>query len=255
MKIKTTGLDRLTRWEAFQLFADALAFAEILNETMPQLFVTRVNELRTAFDAFDEALVRERNASPEALIAAEEARDYGIRKLYALLVEFSDYRFDAAKESAAQSLLQIFKPYGTGYDIARLRQDTETAVLTNLLQDLEKEQAVAHLAALGFSDIVVSVKENNTVFAESQQSRRDEQSQFIAGLVKSTRADAQLAFRAFIDAVNALVIVEGEEKYAKLVAQLNTLIDDYLSKARQRQGKKASDTPSEPLENSDETKN
>lgn len=234
MKIKKSNLTRLTRWEVFQLIADALAFANAAKEGLAELYVTVLSLLQTKFEAFDQALIQERRATPEGLIEADEARDYGVRKLQGLLEEYADYRLDAAKAAAANALLAVMKPYGTGYEIARMPQDSETATLTNLLQDLDKDANKAHVTALGFDALVAYTHENNQVFAQAQQTRRDEQSKYIAGLVKTTREEVQNAFRTFSETVNALAIVEGEEKYATLMGQLNTLIDTYLAKVKQR---------------------
>lgn len=242
MKIKSSNLNRLTRWEVFQLLSDALTFAKAAEASASSLYVARLNALNVAFEAFDKALVKERATSSAALVAAEDARDYAVRKLYALAVEYADYRFDAQKEAAALAVLKLFRPYGTGPEIARLPQDSETAILTNLLQDLETDTAAAHIAALGLEAVQASMKENNALFAEAQQERRKEQSEYVAGEVKSAREAAQEAFRVFCDTVNALVIVEGDENYARLVAQLNTLSDSYLSNVRQRQARKSGGT-------------
>lgn len=235
MKIKTSTLTRLTRLEVFQLIADALVFANALKEGMTELYVTALALLQTKFEAYDQALLQERASTPKGLIEAEEARDYGVRKLQGLLDEYADYRLDDAKAAAANALLAVMKPYGTGYEIARMSQDSETAAITNLLQDFDKEPNKAHLTTLGFQPLVNYINENNTVFAQAQQTRRDEQSKYIAGLVKTTREEVQNAFRTFSETVNALAIVEGEDKYATLTAQLNTLIDAYIAKAKQRQ--------------------
>ena len=235
MKIKTSNLNRLTRWEVYQLIADALVFANAAQEGMSELYATILALLQAKFDAYDNALIQERNTTPEELTEADEARDYGIRKLSGLLEEYSDYRLDTGKATAATALLGAMRGYGTGSEIARMAQDTETARLTNLLQDLDKEENAAHVATLGLEPLVAYIRQHNNTFAEAQQTRRDEQSQYITGLVKATREEAQGAFRTFSETVNALAIVEGEEKYSTLMAQINTLIDDYIAKARQRQ--------------------
>lgn len=46
-----------------------------------------------------------------------------------------------------------------------------------------------------------------------------------------------MRFALFAEAVNALALVEGGDKYAKLIGQLDTLISDYRNKALQRRAK------------------
>jgi len=227
----------LTRWEAYQLLADALVFAEAANQSSSELYKTALEKLKTKYDAFDKALVQERSAAPEGLIAADEARDYGIRKLYALASEYADYQFDAQRTAAAAAVLQVFKPYGKASEIVRLRQDSETAVITNLLQELDKDEIKTYVSLLGLDALIDHIRQNNAIFEQLQQSRRDEQSQYVVGLSKAMRDEALDAFRAFCEAVNALALVEGGDKYAKLIGQLDTLISDYRNKALQRRAK------------------
>ena len=231
----------LTRWEAYQLLADALVFAEAANQSSSELYKTALEKLKTKYDAFDKALVQERSAAPEGLIAADEARDYGIRKLYALASEYADYQFDAQRTAAAAAVLQVFKPYGKASEIVRLRQDSETAVITNLLQELDKDEIKTYVSLLGLDALIDHIRQNNAIFEQLQQSRRDEQSQYVVGLSKAMRDEALDAFRAFCEAVNALALVEGGDKYAKLIGQLDTLISDYRNKALQRRTKNDAD--------------
>ena len=111
---------------------------------MPPAFTTKLEELRTSFEIYDIELAQERRPSSEQLQQADESRDYTVRKLHQLIKDFSDYRFDTEKEQAAKSLLTIFKRYGTGSKIARLSQDSQTAVITNLLQELARDEVQQH---------------------------------------------------------------------------------------------------------------
>ena len=241
MKIKTSTLDRLSRWEAFQLLADVLAFAAVAKEDASELFKTVLNALQGKHAVYDQVLVKERSVAPEGLIAADEMRDYAVRKLYDVAELYSNYSFDTEKEAAANLILQTFKLYGTGRAIAGQRQDTETAIITNLLQDLANEPQKQAVSGLGATPIVDELERHNAVFSEAQQSRRDQQSQFVSGELKTARTEVQAAFRTFCNTINALAVVEGVEKYEKLIAQINTLVADYNAKARMRQNKKKAD--------------
>lgn len=244
MKISYANLNRLSRWEAFQFLDDVLAYAESHEEGMPELLTNKVAELRIAFEAYDEALVQEQKASPEALYKAEEERDFAVRKLYGLIKEYSDYRFDKDKENAGKSLLAAFKPYGTGYAIANMAQDAETAVITNLLQDFEKGQTT-QLRLLGLIDLYEILELRNVDFIVAQRNRTEEQFTAITGVVKATRDDAQTKFIEFVDVVNALAIVEGQEKYADLKQAINGILKKYVDRAKQRTKKKEDENPEE----------
>lgn len=240
MEIKVRSLDKLTRWEAFQFLKDALNFAEAAKNEKPELYLTHLGLVNNKFNAFDDALMQESNSESSKEIAeGDEARDYGVRKLYAMVDEFADYRFDDAKAAAGKALLLVFKPYGTGSEIANMRQNDETAKISNLLQDLSKDTNKPHLELLGLTEIVEFINKNNSIFTEAKHSQTTEKSQRIVGLVKSTRLEALQAFNNFCKSVNALAIVEGEAKYTVLIGQLNTLIEDYLSKLSLRKKKDA----------------
>lgn len=228
---------------------NALSHIDNHTENMSELYTARVAKLHISFKAFDNALVQERKTSPEGLAEAEEARDYAIRKIYTVLREYSDYRFDDAKEKAANALLGVFKPYGTGNAISKMPQEVETAHITNLVQDIkDKAGMLDHLEALALEGALSSLIVNNNRFKESQNTRLEEQAQFVAGVVKTARNEAESDFISLVDTVNALSIVEGPEKYTDLKQKLNTLHDQFQARAKQRT-KKKEDIITEPSNN------
>lgn len=242
MKISFTSLDKLTRWESFQFLYDVVDFIDSHSEGMSELFNSKFAELDAAFKIYDQALVQEGRTAPEELIKAEERRDFAIRKIYSLLREYSDFPFDQNKENAAKSVLEVFKPYGTGNSIAAMAQDSETAVLTNLIQDFEKEGPEDNLDLLGLISIKDELKNDNLTFVAYQQQRRKDNAEFVGGVVKTARTDAQNEFISFVDLVNALAIVEGEEKYAALKQTINSLHKDIVNRAKQRTKKTEEET-------------
>lgn len=83
------------------------------------------------------------------------------------------------------------------------------------------------------------------LFAETQQSWRKEEVEFVTGVVKTARANAQDEFMGFVDVVNASSIAEGEEKYAEMKQTFNSLLAGYVATAKQRTKKKEDETPEE----------
>ena len=90
MKVSYSKLNVLLRWELFQFLADILEYAESHEEGMPELLTTKVAELRTSFEAYDEALVQEAKETPVKLLDAEKKRDYLVRKIFNIATEYSD---------------------------------------------------------------------------------------------------------------------------------------------------------------------
>lgn len=243
MNIKLYALKMMNRWEVFQIFTDSLAFIDKLSEEMPETFTKKVEQFRKAYDIYDEKIVEEYRPTPRELVEAEEGLEYAIRKIYQLIRYYSDYRFDLEKETAGKALLHIFKSYGTGSYISRQNQYTKTGMIMNLLQDLAKDIPKQHIATLHLTDAVVALETNNKVFIREQHTLNKIKAKFVPGAAKNARLDAQNEFMELVELINALAVVEGEEKYAKLKLQLNTLMKKNMAKVRQRT-KKKEDEPS-----------
>ena len=238
MKIKIYALEILNRWEVFQLLNDVLTLTDKHLEGMPQSYTDKLTEFRTAFDIYDEELVQERRPTPHQLLKVEEERDYAIRKIYQLIRYYSDYRFDLEKEKAAKALMRIFKLYGTGSKISRFNQNTQSAMITNLLQDLSEELPNQHIATLNLSDAVLALETNNIIFVKEQRIRNNLEAVYVKGVVRSARTNVQNNFVELVTLINALAVVEGQEKYAVLKKTMNILVREYLTQAKQRTKKK-----------------
>ena len=249
MNISIRSLEKLNRWESFQFLFNVVDFADAYSEEMSEMFNNKFATFRTAFEAFDDALVQERKTAPEELVKAEEGRDLAVRKIYSLMREYSQFPFEPVKEDAAKLLLKTFKPYGTGSFIANLAQEEETAVLTNLMQDVDKDEAVEQaLATLGLSAAFDSLRSDNSIFYEMQKQRVKDDARIIVGIVKDTRTEAQNEFVSFTQLVNALALVEGEEKYAEFKLEINKLHKNAVARAKQRTKKKEEETEPEVVE-------
>lgn len=248
MDISYSNLNRLAHWGSFQFLYHVLNFAESHEEGKPELYTNKLAELRTAFNVFDEAFVQEQRTSPEGLLKAEEDRDYAVRKIYSIVKEYSDFRFDKDKEKAGKQLLKAFKLYGTGSQIAKMEQEKETALLINFLQEFQKLENQLAIEALGLLNAMDSLQSYNTVFIETHESRVKDKGQFVVGAVKTSRDNAQNVFMEFVDVVNALSIVDGAEKYTELKQTIKALLKDYVSRSKQRSKKTEEEKPEEVIQ-------
>lgn len=228
----------LTKWELFQLVDDTLAIADKHQEGMPHAYTEKLEELRTAFDVFDEELVQERLPTPHQLLQADKERDYAIRKIYQLIGYYSDYRYDAAKEQAAKELKTIFKSYGTGSAISRLSQDMQTAVISNLLKELGRDKEQQYIATLGLTEAVMALTTNNKVFDKEQRSRNILKAKYVTGVVRDARTEVENHFMEYTELINALAVVEGPEKYDVLKKTIYAVVQKYVAAVRQRTKKK-----------------
>lgn len=238
MKIKIYVLKMLTKWELFQFMSDTLVIADIHQEGKPQAYANKLSKLHGFFEIFDEELVQERLPTPHQLLQADKERDYAIRKIYQLIGYYSDYRYDAAKEQAAKGLKSVFKSYGTGSAISRLSQDTQTAVIGRLLQELARDKEQQYIATLGLTEAVLALATSNKVFDKEQRSRRKLQSEYVTGIVRDARTELQNEFMEFVALINALAVIEGPEKYVVLKKTIHAMIQKYVAAVRQRTKKK-----------------
>ena len=241
MDVKYYHLRDLSRWELFQLMFDALTFIDNHSQGMPLIFTNKVEELRTTFDIYDVEVAIERKISTREVFEAEQLRAYAVRKIYNLIYDYSDYRYDNKKEKAAQALMHIFESYGTGSNISRMPQETQTAVLINLLQELGREASLQHIATLHLTEAVEALSQSNNYFIQSQRIRHKKEAHYVTGVVKAARKDLTHQFLEFANVVNALAVLEGQEKYADLKKIMNELVKRYVTTARQRKRKQKDD--------------
>lgn len=234
MKVKSYQLERLRSWGLVQMVSDALVFIENQSEGMPEAYTSKMEELRTAFQICNDEVFLQRRVPTSDVFETEALRDYDIRKLYSIISDYSDYRYDKQKEKAAQALMFIFKRYGTGYTISRMPQDTQWSLMDRLLQELDRESSQQHIATLHLTEVMEALIQNNNSFKKAQQIRLKKEAHYVTGVVKAARKDLTKKFLEFVDIVNALAMLEGEEKYAELKLILNTLIKEYVTEAKQK---------------------
>ncbi len=238
MNVSTTTFHRFTRWELFQFMFEALSFIEERTNDMPETFKSKAKELRDVFDIYDIEVANHRRHSAKQLKEVEELRDYAIRKIYEVIRTYSNYTFAPEKEIAAKGLLFVFKRYGSGRNISRSDQDTQTAMLKNLLQELARPDAVQHLSTLHLTDAVAALTTHNEVFEREQRIRNKANAHYVTEVAKNARLNVQNEFVAFVEVLNALAILEGPEKYAQLKLNLNQVLKHYVALVRKRTKKK-----------------
>ena len=115
--------------------------------------------------------------------------------------------------------------------------------------DIDKSaETETSFLTLGLVSALNDLRRSNSTFAQLQRNRDFSQAQFVAGIVKTTRIDVQNEFVSYGDVVNALAIVEGEEKYTTLKLTVNSMIKKYVDKVKKRTKKKEEETEPEVIE-------
>ncbi len=78
--------------------------------------------------------------------------------------------------------------------------------------------------ALNLIYVLNELRRYNSIFAVLQHNRDVSQAELVAAALKNARNDVQMEFLLYAEVVNALCIVEGNEKYAVLKQTVNSLL-------------------------------
>jgi uncharacterized protein YwgA len=194
-----------------------------------------VNNLKNAHVAEDEALkVSTKNTKSDAIREADAQRDAAYTSIKQVLNSYKKFP-DEAHSTPANELLQLFKSYGiTG----NMQLDRETGMLVNLVTDLETKYA-AQVKTLGIEVFVSNLKQANNLVHTLLVSRDKENAQVVVGSLRSARTAVDKAYHDIVKMINALVLTEGEAKYASFISYLNSGITRYK---RQVLGQKSTAT-------------
>lgn len=231
-KVKSFNVSHLRTEENFGFQMDVKALTESLPTTgdldaegLPEASVSilteAVNGHAAAVTALDDAL-KDSASVPSSTLAteAEQQRDRAWRGLNNYVKAMTAYPEEdvAAEALAAKALID---KYGDPTDKP---QTEESGILHNLIQDFEADMDE------NFSNLMVEVwvtdlKNKNQRFLDYSRMRNEEESARQVGVVKEKILLVNEAYRKLIDTVNAMVLLNGEAKFASFIDQMNILID------------------------------
>lgn len=145
--------------------------------------------------------------------------------------------FDITKREAAGQLQIIIDHYG---NISRKPADHETAAINNFIQDMKAVENAAAIELLGLEDWLTQLSVDNKAFDTLMKNRDTETAQKTNLRMKSIRTETDRCYRGILDRIDALMIVNGEEKYIPFVKELTARVDRYstlLAHRKSRSGK------------------
>lgn len=205
----------------FQAMSDVKNFLE--KENLETLKLNTVAEyFFQAFDAYDEAMKPARKSEYTAQIQELDLqRDTMLTGLGAHLRAFAYFPIEEQKQ-AAKRIQDLIEKYGK--DIQSKPLQEETAIITNLLQDLATDAAIADLNSIGAKPWVDALKTSNTQLENLHHSRTEEQSTIEVGRTKATRAALADAFKTLVQTINAFALAFGKEPYANLANAINQVV-------------------------------
>ncbi len=225
--------------------AHLMDFFEVMNIVATFLEKEEVEKLKlkavaTAFTdslaVLEQALTQARKTGiTKHLLEVDKERD-AIFTGFKMVVKGMEYFPDETIADSATALVDVVKKYGK--KVQRLPQREETAVLKNLIDDLQSATYKEQVAKVGVNTWVEKLAEVNTEFEKLYTERTEKEATFVVGLAKEERENMQNAFERLCRTIEAYGIIEGEEPYKPLADKINTEVRNVQQAIKaQRKGK------------------
>jgi len=187
---------------------------------------------QTAFN--DELLALDviRRSELTAQIVEQDTIRDAIFRGFADSVKGATKHFDSSKRSAAMQLQNMLDSYG---NIAARPLDEETAAIDDLLREVDTRYAMS-VQLLGLNDWLTQLANENSVFKTLILDRNSETAQRPAINMKTSRTAVDAAFRAMLNMLEALALVNGDAPYSGFITEFNALSERYKNILAQEQG-------------------
>ena len=195
------------------------------------------------YKAFDAAVQPMRgDVDTKELNKLDERRDKALIGLYGHVRVFTGFP-EEAKATAAQQLQAILLKYDKAPQTKPLRE--ETAIVSNVVSDLEVADAKAKLTLIGADKWLDELKDANKKF-EAAYNARTQRNMDLVGQTKEKRIALDDEYRRLAHTINALATLGGEAPYKRLMSSINADIQQALLAERPETKKKEPKEPKEP---------
>jgi len=138
--------------------------------------------------------------------------------------------FNPKIKAAAARLQTVFDTYG---NITNKPARYATTSVYSALQELHSEHE-ADMAAVGILLWAVELKTRNATFEALIKGRHDEIARKTHIVLRKARVELDVVYRAIVDRVNALMIVEGDAAYEQFAKKLNAMVSKYAAKKSEK---------------------
>ena len=232
-QIKNLDLSRLRTEECFGFLQQVASLAKDMltvetDKAMVDAFVATVN-------TYDAALKQStKNSKTAEMNQADAAADTAWRVARAYAKAMSSHP-DVSVAAIGKTIYDLFVKFG---DLASLGFHEEYGRYYNLLQELANVDETDRETA-AFDPWLNNMDECYLRFIELRDAKVTEDTTYQTGLVKESRTAAEEAYKAFVQRVNALCIVMGEEQYGGFIDQVNVVIDTLSATIAARETKAA----------------
>lgn len=234
MKISKIDLRNLRNDEHFQFCTDFIALANSAG--------AEKLKVKPQMDAFTALFFREREAlqkiSKSVLTGQIEAADRSRDETFRGMADANRSalrHFTPAVREAAERLQIVFDTYG---NVAKKATAEETAAIAGLIGELSGNHA-DDVETVGLGGWIEELGKRNGSLAALMRDRYDEAASQSALVLRDVRAQADEAYRAVAERINALMVVEGGEAYESFIRRLNAIIERVGGILAQRRGRSA----------------
>jgi hypothetical protein len=234
MKIKKIRLSHLRNDEHFQFGTE---FKDLVNTTTPEAL-----NIRAQFDNYlplyaqeDEVLKKiMKSVFTEYIQAADHKRDRTFRGMADAAASALKH-FNPDTQAAAKRLKIVLDTYG---NVVRKPINEETSAIYNLLQELNGNYAT-DVTTIGIADWVAELEENNNALEALMKNRYDESAAKTDLVLKQVRRQADAAYHAIAERIDALFLVEeGTGVYEHFIRSWNTIVEKYHNALARHTGRK-----------------
>lgn len=175
-----------------------------------------------------------KSASTEMIANADMERD-NLHRGFADAVKSALNHFNPDKQAAANRIQILLDQYG---NVARKPYDVETAALTKMVSEMNGTYK-ADVTLLALTDWVQELDARNKAFDALMKSRYTEGASKTELRMVHVRADVDAAYKDILDRLDALMLLNGADKYEAFVKELNQRVDKYSNTLAMRKGRAA----------------
>ena len=175
-------------------------------------------ELMRRFNIEDAAYKRsQKNFASDDIKDIDKIRDKYAQFLKTVLTAFTSLpEGDVVRQ--AEQLVQVFKDFQWRSSEAYL---AETAKLDNMLQEWDKEQQAAWLAAMGLSAYVEKLRNANAQVKQLISGRQGEQSMVVCGELRAAREAVDETLQQLLRYIDALNVTTPSDELTDLILKIN----------------------------------
>ncbi len=230
-----TGIElpKLRNSEYIQFIKNSLAITQA-NDPVALNVQVQYDELLRMLVILDGLFITEQgNAITEDISALDTRRDRAITG-FSLAISGYTYYFDPAIAQHAEALNKQIKQYGGS--IARENYQAESAIIDNLLADLNNKPELADaINALHLKDWKAELETANKAFNDAYLLRTQQLGAATKDRLFAKRQETNEAYYKLRDFINSYYTINnGATPYGKTTDELNALIDQYNTLMAQR---------------------